>query len=212
MSVPVTIFGFGHSIYQRIVRVVLHEKNVPYCVDEIDPFDTEPADRLRDLHPFGRVPILRHDGFDLYETAAIARYIDLAFDGPDLVPGDPRVAARMAQVIAILDVYGYRPMIRQVFARRIFEPWADTMVNEAEIAEGMEGARTVVAALEVIAQEGLILTGKTITLADCYAGAMMDYFVRAPEGAALIESSPHLRLWWQTVCERPSITALDRAN
>ena len=118
---PVTLIGFRHSVYQRIVRIVLHEKEAPYVVEEIDPFDAEQADRLRNLHPFGRVPALRHGGFHLYETAAITRYVDLAFNGPNLVPGDPLAAARMAQVIAIWDAYGYHPMVRQVFARRYRE-------------------------------------------------------------------------------------------
>ena len=206
---PVTLIGFRHSVYQRIVRVALHEKEVAYSVEEIDPFDAELAERLRNLHPFRRVPALRHAGFHLYETAAITRYIDLAFDGPRLVPNDPQEAARMAQVIAIWDAYGYRPMIRQVFARRIFEPWANTSANEAEIARGIDGARAVLAALEAIAREGIILTGRTITLADCHSGAMMDYFARTPEGATLLGSHPHLHAWWQVMRERASITVLN---
>lgn len=211
-SAPVTLIGFRHSVYQRVVRVVLYEKGVPYEVEEVDPFDPKAADRLRERHPFGRVPILRHSGFNLYETAAITRYVDAAFDGPALVPGDLRAAARMAQVIAIWDAYGYRPMIRQVFARRVFEPWEDEATNEAEIAAGLEGARPVLAALEGIAVEGIVLTGTTITLADCHGAAMMDYFARAPEGTSLLEAHPCLGVWWNTMRDRPSIARLDRAD
>ena len=32
------------------------------------------------LHPFNRVPILRHGDFTVYETSAIASYIDEAFE------------------------------------------------------------------------------------------------------------------------------------
>ena len=203
-SAPVTLIGFRHSVYQRVVRVVLHEKGVPHEVEEVDPFDVQAADWLRELHPFGRVPVLRHGGFDLYETAAITRYVDAAFDGPVLVPDDPRAAARMAQVIAIWDAYGYRPMIRQVFARRVFEPWEDEATNEAEIAAGLEDARPVLAALEGIAAEGIVLTGKAITLADCHGAAMLDYFARAPEGTVLLEAHPRLGAWWNTMRGRGS--------
>ena len=44
------------------------------------------------LHPFGRVPTLVHDGFALYETGAISRYIDRAFPGPALQPSSARGA------------------------------------------------------------------------------------------------------------------------
>ena len=39
-----------------------------------------------DLHPFGRMPAFEHDGFRLFETAAISRYVDEAFAGPALQP------------------------------------------------------------------------------------------------------------------------------
>ena len=45
-------------------------------------------------HPFGRIPAFEHDGFRLYETGAIARYVDEAFEGPALQPKDPRAATR----------------------------------------------------------------------------------------------------------------------
>ncbi|TDL74140.1 glutathione S-transferase family protein [Palleronia sediminis] len=210
MKASVTILGFRHSVYQRVARIALHEKNVEFRVKEVDPFDPEEAERLRDLHPFGRVPVLRHGSFDLYETSAITRYVDAAFDGPRLVPEDPRAAARMAQAIAVVDAYGYWPMIRQVFARRVFAPNEDSACNEAEVARGLAASRTVIEALEAIAADGRILTGDAITLADCHLGAMMDYFTRAPEGAALIQSQPHLDSWWRRMRARPSITGLDQ--
>jgi glutathione S-transferase len=209
MSDPVTLVGFRHSVYQRIVRVVLHEKGVAFRVEEVDPFAPDAGERLRGLHPFGRVPVLRHGRFDLYESSAITRYVDAAFDGPRLVPDAPQAAARMAQVIALLDAYGYWPMIRQVFARRVFAPGADTAPDETEVAEGLAASRPVLSALEAIAADGRVLAGDAITLADCHCGAMMDYFTRAPEGDRLLRSHPHLDAWWRAIRKRPSIAELD---
>ena len=56
-------------------------------------------------HPFGRVPVLEHDGFMLYETQAILRYLDRVLPQPALTPADPRRAARMDQVMNINDWY-----------------------------------------------------------------------------------------------------------
>ena len=209
MSDPVTLVGFRHSVYQRIVRLALHEKGVAFDVQEVDPFAPDAAEHLRTLHPFGRVPVLRHGRFVLYETVAITRYVDAAFDGPRLVPDDPQAAARMAQVIGLLDAYGYWPMIRQVFAKRVFAPDEDTRSAEAEIADGLATARRVLAALEAIAAEGHVLSRDAMTLADCHCGAMMDYFTRASEGAAFLEFHPRLKAWWLTMKERPSMKLLD---
>lgn len=193
---PVILVGFRHSVFQRVVRIVLHQKAVPHRVEEVDPLAVGTDEALRGIHPFGCIPVLRRGGFDLYETAAITRYVDGAFEGPALVPDDPRAAARMTQVIAIWDAYGYRPIIRQVFARRVFAPWEGSAANEAEIIQGIAAARPVLAALEAIAIEGRVLDGRTITLADCHSAAMMDYFVRAPEGAGALAAYPSLTAWW----------------
>lgn len=209
MDSSVTLVGFRHSVYQRVVRIVLHEKNVDFRVQEVNPFNPIEARSLRDLHPFGRVPVLRHGTFTLYETSAITRYVDAAFDGPRLVPEEPCAAAQMAQVIAIIDAYGYWPMIRQVFSRRVFAPREDKGSNEAEVAKGMDASHAVLQALDAIASDKRVLRGDSITLADCHLAAMTDYFTRAPEGAALIQSQPHLDSWWRKMRARPSITGLD---
>ncbi len=87
---------------------------------EVDPF----APPLPDGHPhrFGRVPVLSHGAFKLYETAAITRYADPGFPGPPLVPSDAKAAARMAPAIAIAIVDAFRTLVLQVYAHRVFRP------------------------------------------------------------------------------------------
>src|SRR5215831_20733088 len=103
---PLMLHGYRYSVYVRIARLVLAEKGVAYDRVEVNPFALPvPADYLA-LHPFGRVPTLVHDGFVLYETGAIIRYVDRSFAGPALQPDSPRTLARMDQLIGIIDSYG----------------------------------------------------------------------------------------------------------
>ena len=81
------LHGYHYSVYNRIARLALAEKGVAYDRVEVNPFADIPAEYLA-LHPFGRVPTLVHDGFVLYETGAITRYVDRTFAGPALQPGD----------------------------------------------------------------------------------------------------------------------------
>src|SRR5262245_8729510 len=142
------LHGYHYSVYNRIARLALAEKGVAYDRAEVNPFAPDvPASYLA-LHPFGRVPTLVHDGFALYETGAITRYIDRAFPGPALQPADPRALARMDQVIGIVDSYGYWPMVRQVFAPRVFRARSGQPVDEAEIAAGLAASAKVLAALD----------------------------------------------------------------
>ena len=113
---PVTLFGLERSVYTRIARLALEEKGIPYSLHEVEIFGPNgvPAEHLL-RHPFGRIPVLQHGAFALYETAAITRYIDEAFPGPLLQPREPETRARMNQIIGVLDSYAYRPMVWGVF-------------------------------------------------------------------------------------------------
>jgi len=204
---PLILHGYHYSVYRRIARLALAEKGVAYERVEVNPFAEIPADYLM-LHPFGRVPTLVHDGFVLYETGAITRYVDRAFDGPSLQPGNPRTLARMDQLIGVIDSYGYWPMVRQVFSHRVFRAAAGRPVDEAEVALGLAGSAKVLAALEALAA-GPFLAGPALSLADLHVGAMIAYFALAPEGLAMLGNHPRLAAWWATVSQRPSFISTD---
>jgi glutathione S-transferase len=203
----VELIGYRYSVYLRIARVVLEEKGVAFAHVEVNPFGEVPEWYLG-LHPFGRVPVLRHGGFSLYETAAIARYVDAAFAGASLVPKEARAAGRMQQVIGIIDSYGYRPMVRQVFAHVVFRPREGGVGEPGKIAAGLEGSARVLAALEALAGDEW-LVGERVSLADLHLGPMMAYFVAAPQGAAMLVGYPRLSDWWGRMRVRPAMVASD---
>jgi glutathione S-transferase len=200
----VTLHGYSYSVYLRMARMTMLEKGVAWKHIEIDPFADEiPLDYLA-LNPFGRVPTLDHDGFVLYETTAITRYIDESFDGPSLQPEAPRERARMNQIIAIADSYGYWPMVRQVFSERVFNARRRTP-DEAVIAEGLSRSRKALAALEALTSDGDFLVGGRLSLADLHLGAMVAYFTAAGEGAAALGEYPKLSAWWAVFKNRKSL-------
>ncbi|MEP1962345.1 glutathione S-transferase family protein [Tateyamaria sp.] len=209
MTKPIILRGYQYSVYNRIARVTLHEKGVAYETEEIDPFQTEVPEGFLRRHPFGRVPVLSHGDFDIYETTAICRYIESAFDGPRILPTEEKALARVAQVVSIVDSYGYRPMVRQVFAHRVFRPSVGEVGNEVEIAEGLKASVPVLGALNTLASEGYVLSGGAITLADCHLAPMVAYFVQAAEGANALKSHSALADWWSSLSQRQAILETD---
>jgi glutathione S-transferase len=208
MTEPI-LFGASYSVYVRAARLALEEKRVPYRLVEVDIFaaDGPPADYLA-RHPFKRIPAFEHDGFRLYETGAITRYIDEAFAGPPLMPNTPRARARVNQIIGILDNYAYRPLIWDIFVERVRAPAQGRDADEAKIAAALPLAETCLRALAELAEpDGPLLTGKAVSLADLHAAPMCAYFCMAKEGVALLSSQPRLGRWWQAMRERPSMTA-----
>ena len=209
MGEPV-LFGAAYSVYTRIARLALAEKSVAYRFEEIDIFDAggAPASYLQ-RHPFGRIPAFEHDGFELYETAAITRYVDEAFPGPALQPGNPCGRARVAQLVGILDSYAYRSMVWGVYVERVRKPTRDEITDEGKIATAVGLAELCLDELERFMGESSWLagTGDGPSLADLHAAPMIAYFRVAPEGSAILASRPRLSGWWERMALRSSMRA-----
>ena len=112
MPDDVVLHGYRFSVYNWIARLALTEKQIEYTVSELNPFQLDDLNVNSNPHPLNRVPVLVHDGLTVYETSAICRYIDEAFDGPVLQPDRATERARMNQIIAVTDAYGYWPLVR----------------------------------------------------------------------------------------------------
>ncbi|MBK1666775.1 hypothetical protein CKO28_01790 [Rhodovibrio sodomensis] len=94
-----TIHGPNFSTYVRSVRMALEEKGQAYDLNAVNIFAGENQNEGHlARHPWGKVPAFEHDGFDIYETTAILRYIDAAFGGGSLQPDDARGLARMGRL------------------------------------------------------------------------------------------------------------------
>lgn len=202
--IGLAITGFSDSVYTRAVRLALIEKGLAHEYHEPNPFTDEGRAALMGIHPFGRVPVLQHYAFRLYETTAILGYLDDAFDGPELFPQGAKARARVLQVISIVDAYGYWPLVRQVFSHALYRPAMGEGRDEAQITAGLAASVPVLDALEEIAEGGLVLNGRDITRADCMLAPMIDCFCAVPDGQTLLGRRPALTHWFDAVCGRES--------
>jgi glutathione S-transferase len=207
MSQP-TLFGLERSVYTRIARLALEEKRVAYELREVEIFGPEgvPAQHL-ERHPFGRIPVLRHGDFELYETGAITRYVDEVFPGPALQPKDTQRRARMNQIIGLLDAYAYRPMVWGVFVQRVRVPASGGTPDEGEIARSLAAAERCLAALERLAAAGPFLAADHVTLADLHAYPMLRYLSLVPEGHTLLLRHARIAAWHESMQRRASVAA-----
>ncbi|MGH7186581.1 MAG: glutathione S-transferase family protein, partial [Pseudomonadota bacterium] len=155
--------------------------------------------------PFGRIPAFEHDGFQLYEACAIARYVDDEFPGPRLQPDDARQRARMTQIVSILDSYGYRPMLWDIYVERVETARDARAVDEGRIADAVPKVRRCLAAISDLQGAGGFLAGERLSLADLHAAPMLAYLLATPEGIALMAELPGLTRWWQAMAGRASM-------
>ena len=203
---PPIIYGPALSTYVRTVRLVCEEKGAPYQLVEIDILkgDHKAHEHLA-RHPFGRVPAFEHDGFQLYETSAITRYLDAVLPGTPLTPKDPKSAARMQQAVAIVDAYGYGAMISACVIQRVVVPMVGGTTDEAVIASALPTARISLRAFEELLADHAWLAGDALSLADLHVAPVMAYFTGTPEGQRLLPEHPTLARWWTIMASLPSM-------
>lgn len=199
----VIIYGIPGSPYARMPMLACEEKGAPYRLVAMEPGGSKSAEHLA-RQPFGRVPAIEHDGFKLYEADAIIRYIDQVFEGPSLVPTDPKAQARMNQVMGIMDWYVMPSLSAGIGFNRIIAPVFGMPVDEEKVKAAMPMARTCIKALEDILGSNAYFAGDWFSLADIMAVAHLEMVPWSPEGAELIAGSP-LLAWLDRMAERPSV-------
>jgi len=185
----VTLIGANYSVYTRICQLTLHLKGVPHAFEALDVFAEGGREKARQAgHPFGKIPILRHDDLILYETLAITRYIDQAFDGPLIQPENAADRARMNQIISIVDTQAY-----PILVWGLHVPKSEGREPDPKM---LDKGRTVLSVLEGLADEPW-LCGPKPSLADAYLAACMGYILDSAAASHLPGNGPRLMAWWR---------------
>jgi glutathione S-transferase len=202
-----TVHTIPGSPFGRAVLIALEEKGAPYRLAAVAPGTLRSPEHTA-RHPFARVPVLEHDGFRLYETQAILRYLDRVLPMPSLTPADARRAARMDQLMAINDWYLFQGVANVIGFQRVVGPRLLGLTpDEAAIAAAMSKARTVFAELSALLGRQPFFAGEAFTLADVLLAPQLDFLSATPEWAVLIADTPHLCAWLDRVRARPSLEA-----
>ena len=200
----VTLFGFPRSVYVQMAGIVLTHKEVPYTFHDLETeMNTESHIAL---HPFERVPILRHGDFTVYETSAIVGYIDDAFDGPRLTPADPQKRARMNQWISAVNGYYYPYLIYHVSHERNVFPQLGIPSDEKVVAHAMPKVKTCLEVLErELSQSGAFLLGHELSLADYFMLPIIHGFGFSPEAQQMYPQLPSICAWRERMEALPTM-------
>ena len=182
-----TLYDAARCPFCARVRIVLHEKQVPYEAVAID-LDDRPAWIIEKNPPAGRVPVLEENGWVLPESAVIDEYLEERYPEPALFPADPaeRAAARFI-------IFRFDEFQRPYYAVRRGEPGAEAaFACQLESLDGLLGAMPY-------------LTGRSFGLADV---AYLPWVLRARDLLGLdLAPWPALGRWLDAVSERPSVAA-----
>jgi glutathione S-transferase len=199
-SIPGSPFG-------RTVLATLEEKGASYRLAPVAPGTFQSPEHLA-RHPFGRVPVLEHDGLMLYETQAILRYLDRVLPMPSLTPADPRRAARMDQAMNVNDWYLFHGVGNVIIFHRVIAPrLMGRAPDEAAIEAAMPKAKVVFNELARLLGDNAYFSGEAISLADLMLAPAVEFFTLVPEWSVLGAPHANLAAWIARMQARPSMRA-----
>lgn len=203
-----TLYGPTYSTYTRSMRMVLAEKGVEYDLVHVDMIGGahHQAD-YKQRHPFEKVPAFEHNGFAIYETNAIAHYIDDAFPGRRLAHPHIHRRTRDQQIIEIINAYGYKRIITEIVLRYYFADKEKGPDMAAIAAAAPAAEHTLSAIQDLMLGSDPYLVGRDVSFSDLFLAPIMAYFVGFQEGTRALGRLPKLSHWWLAMQQRPSLAA-----
>lgn len=198
------LYGNPFSTCTRKVLTVLAEKNARFDFVVLDFMKGEhkgPEHLAR--QPFGVVPALDDDGFSLFESRAMCRYLDEALPGAKLTPATAKERGLMEQWISVESSY-FSPAAMKIIYQTMIAPMLGGSRNDAIVKEGREALAKPIAVLEKHLSGGSdYLVGSQFTIADIVYLPYIEYLFASEQGD-LITGQKHLAAWWSRCSERKS--------
>jgi glutathione S-transferase len=196
----VELIGPAPSTYTRVARMVCEEKAIPYELKQSPPHSPD----VDAIHPFGKVPVMRHGDFELCESKAIATYLDLSFPGPKLIPTEPRQAALTEQWVSLVNTRIDGTLVRTYLLNHIFPKGADGKPDRKVIDGVVPAVKDELDLLDRTVAKSGFLAGDSFTLADINVLPILAYLRNFPESGAAIAAAKSLSAYFDRLSARPS--------
>jgi glutathione S-transferase len=201
------LWTFRVSPYAGKARAAFAEKGVEVELVEIHP--VKRPERLRELNPLNRVPVLEAGDLVLRESSVICEWVDETYPDPPLWPADPdeRGWARMwSRYVddALLTPF-FVGMRKMAFGKDPDDPEDVVERLHARLPKSWPALEAALGA-----HEGPWLTGEQFTLADLSG---LPIAVRLPEWMPHLQPDaaelPRVAAWLDALRARPSAAAID---
>ena len=196
MTTPsILVYSFRRCPFAMRVRLALHEKQIPFEVQEEDLKNFSP--QLRALHPEARVPVLVRGQQVVYESCIITEYVD------DLAPAHFPLMPPTADERAQVRLWTY--WCNNVFKRNIDRFKYGTSRFTAEQCVGAkESVLADLKELEDKLQTASWLVGSQLSLADIHVFPFARQLSRIQPRPEFLAEYPATVNWIVSIEQRPS--------
>ncbi|CAN9242704.1 unnamed protein product [Alternaria sp. RS040] len=164
-------------------------------------------------HPWGKVPAVTFpDGFALYESRAICKYLARKYSFPLVPQGtDVEAAALFDQAESTELLYFADPAGKIAFEMFVKKKYAGQPPNEAVVSDALRSLEAFLDVAERLLQDRGYMAGNDFSLADInYIPLMQRLFVCGY--GDVIRSRKAVRAWWDRCVTRPAIQKMLAAD
>ncbi|KAI0302471.1 glutathione S-transferase-like protein [Russula brevipes] len=203
----IKIYGYYISTCTRRVAVIAKERNIPYELVSVDLPSGEPRQPPHvEHHPFGQIPYMEHDGFELFESRAICRYLAELGSGPTLIPTEPKALAKFEQAASI-EYAQFDPIGQKILKETFLKKVLGQPIDEERVKPLLPVLESKLDVYEAILSKQKYLAGDEVTLADLfhlpYCNFIFDDFKYGD-----LDRRPNVRRWWKDISSRPAWQAV----
>lgn len=202
------LWTFMTSPFAGKARAAFMEKGVDVELVEIHP--ARRPERLKELNPLNRVPVLEFDGRALRESTHICEWLEETYPEPPLWPADPMLKGWARGWLKLLDdaVVGqyFLGMRKLAFGKDEEDPEDIVERLHAKVPRQWPHLERALAA-----HDGPWLCGEQFTYADIGGMAIA---IRLPQWSDHLvpdpEQTPLVAAWMEALRARPSAAAIDQ--
>jgi len=198
-----TIIGIPQGNFTRTVRILCEEKDIPYVLDPAMP-RTAPVDAI---HPLGKIPVMRHGDVTLFESRAIAAYLELRFPKFPMMPLQRLEAIRAEQWVSMINTAIDRTMVRQYVLAYVLPSGPDGSVDRQVVDAALPEVRRQLGVLEGGVRDTRFLASARFAYPDAAVLPILDALVSLPEGEEAMRAHPALGDYLARCRERRSLIA-----
>ncbi|EIN03543.1 glutathione S-transferase [Punctularia strigosozonata HHB-11173 SS5] len=203
------IYGMTVSTCTRRVATVCKALDIPYELIGVNFAVAEhKSPAYLEKQPFGQVPYIDDDGFILFESRAICRYLALKYGKGKLIPSDLPALAKFEQAASI-ETSNFDAFASVIAAEKVFKPMQGLTTNDALVTQLAATLETKLNGYEAILSKQKYLAGDELTLADLFHlpyGSMLE-----PCGFKFLSDTakhPNVARWWSEISSHPAWLAV----
>jgi len=204
------LHGLTVSTCTQRVATVLIEKKVPFELVNIDMSKGEhKSEAFMKLQPFGQVPVLEDNGFILYESRAICRYIAVKYanQGTQLYPEDLKKRALIEQAASI-EGSNWDPHTSGIAWEKVFKQWQGLEADDAQVKKHLTALGGRLDVYDKILSKQKYIAGDEFSLADIFHLPYGVKLYQAGHGD-MIDSRPNVKRWFSEIRARDSWQAVE---